>query len=106
MDIVVYVLLAVILALGAALAIVLARRADTRAQGALADTVQRVEPSPREQERALAGLVSERLDRSDKATGQVVTDLRERLARIDEAPKKIGELSTQGGSREPILTKK
>jgi DNA recombination protein RmuC len=106
MDIVVYVLLAVILALGAALAIVLARRADTRAQGALADTVQRVEQSLREQERALAGLVSERLDRSDKATGQVVTDLRERLARIDEAQKKIGELSTQVVGLQEILSNK
>jgi DNA recombination protein RmuC len=106
MDIVVYVLLAVILALGAALAIVLARRADSRAQGALADTVQRVEQSLREQERALAGLVSERLDRSDKATGQVVTDLRERLARIDEAQKKIGELSTQVVGLQEILSNK
>jgi DNA recombination protein RmuC len=106
MDIVVYILLAVILTLGAALAIVLARRADTRAQGALADTVQRVEQSLREQERALAGLVSERLDRSDKATGQVVTDLRERLARIDEAQKKIGELSTQVVGLQEILSNK
>jgi DNA recombination protein RmuC len=106
MDIVVYVLLAVILALGAALAIVLARRADTRAQATLADTVQRVEQSLREQERALAGLVSERLDRSDKATGQVVTDLRERLARIDEAQKKIGELSTQVVGLQEILSNK
>jgi DNA recombination protein RmuC len=96
----------VILTLGAALAIVLARRADTRAQGALADTVQRVEQSLREQERALAGLVSERLDRSDKATGQVVTDLRERLARIDEAQKKIGELSTQVVGLQEILSNK
>src|SRR5215470_2011512 len=106
MDIVVYVLLAVILALGAALAIVLARRADSRAQGALADTVQRVEHSLREQERTLAGLVNERLDRSEKATGQVVTDLRERLARIDEAQKKIGELSTQVVGLQEILSNK
>jgi DNA recombination protein RmuC len=106
MDIVVYVLLAAILALGAALAIVLARRADTRAQGALADTVQRVEQSLREQERTLAGLVNERLDRSEKATGQVVTDLRERLARIDEAQKKIGELSTQVVGLQEILNNK
>src|SRR5215813_5708947 len=106
MDIVVYVLLAVILALGAALAIVLARRADSRAQGALADTVQRVEQSLREQERTLANLVNERLERSEKATGQVVTDLRERLARIDEAQKKIGDLSTQVVSLQQILTNK
>jgi DNA recombination protein RmuC len=106
MDILFYVLLAVIVALGGALAIVLARRADSRAQTALADTVQRVEQSLREQERALAGLVSERLDRSDKATGQVVTDLRERLARIDEAQKKIGELSTQVVGLQEILSNK
>jgi len=106
MDILVYVLLAAVLALGAALAIVLARRADSRAQGALADTVQRVEHSLREQERTLAGLVNERLDRSEKATGQVVTDLRERLARIDEAQKKIGELSTQVVGLQEILSNK
>jgi DNA recombination protein RmuC len=106
MDILVYILLAVILALGAALAILLTRRADTRAQMALADTVQRVEQSLREQERTLAGLVNERLDRSDKATGQVITDLRERLARIDEAQKKIGDLSTQVVSLQQILSNK
>jgi len=106
MDILVYVLLAAVLALGAALAILLTRRADTRAQMALADTVQRVEQSLREQERTLAGLVNERLDRSEKATGQIVTDLRERLARIDEAQKKIGDLSTQVVSLQQILTNK
>src|SRR5690349_11029869 len=104
MDIVVYVLLAVILALGDGLAFLLTRRADTRAQATLADTVQRVEQSLREQERTLSGLVSERLDRSEKATGQVVTDLRERLARIDEAQKKIGELSTQMVGLQEILS--
>jgi len=92
MDILVYVLLAAVLALGAALAAVLMRRSDARGQTALADTVQRVEQSLREQERSLANLVGERLERSEKATGQIVTDLRERLARIDEAQKKIGEL--------------
>ncbi|MFI5031178.1 MAG: DNA recombination protein RmuC [Reyranellales bacterium] len=110
MDILVYILLAVVLALGAALAVVLMRRSDTRAQSAaqagLADTVQRVEQSLRDQERTLAGLVNERLDRSEKATGQVITDLRERLARIDEAQKKIGDLSTQVVSLQQILTNK
>ena len=71
MDILVYVLLAVVLALGAALAVTLTRRSDTRAQSAaqsaLADTVQRVEHSLRDQERTLAGLVNERLERSEKA---------------------------------------
>ena len=110
MDILVYVLLAVVLALGAALAVILTRRGDTRAQSAaqsaLADTVQRVEQSLRDQERTLAGLVNERLERSEKATSQVVTDLRERLARIDEAQKKIGDLSTQVVSLQQILTNK
>src|SRR5215831_10337532 len=106
MDILVYVLLAAVLALGAALAVVLMRRSDVRAQGALADTVQRVEQSLREQERTLANLVNERLERSEKATGQIVTDLRERLARIDEAQKKIGDLSTQVVSLQQILTNK
>ena len=107
MDILVYVLLAEVLALGAALVVVAgARRSDARAQGALADTVQRVEQSLREQERTLADLVGDRLERSEKATGQVVTDLRERLARIDEAQKKIGELSTQVVSLQQILTNK
>ena len=68
--------------------------------------MQRVEQSLRDQERTLAGLVGDRLDRSEKATGQVVTDLRERLARIDEAQKKIGELSTQVVSLQQILTNK
>ena len=110
MDILVYVLLAVVLALGAALAITLTRRSDTHAQtatqAALADTVQRVEQSLRDQERTLAGLVNERLERSEKVTSQVVTDLRERLARIDEAQKKIGDLSTQVVSLQQILTNK
>jgi DNA recombination protein RmuC len=110
MDILVYVLLAVVLALGAALVVVLLRRHDTSAQSAtqtaLADTVQRVEQSLREQERTLAGLLGERLDKSEKATGQVITDLRERLARIDEAQKKIGDLSTQVVSLQQILTNK
>ena len=40
------------------------------------DTMQRVERSLREQEAALAKVVDERLDRTEKATGQIVTDLR------------------------------
>jgi len=106
MDILVYVLLAAVVALGAALVTVLARRSDARAQSTLADTVQRVEQSLREQERTLANLVSERLEKSEKVTGQVVTDLRERLARIDEAQKNIGDLSTQVVSLQQILTNK
>ena len=106
MDIVVYVLLAVIFALGAGLVALMFRRNDAQGQIVLADTVQRIQDSLRDQERALASIVSDRLDRSEKATGQVVTDLRERLARIDEAQKKIGELSTQVVSLQHILTNK
>ena len=106
MDILIYVLLAMILALGAALVVVLLRRSDAQGQTALADTVQRVEQSLREQERTLAGLLTDRLEKSEKATGQVITDLRERLARIDEAQKKIGDLSTQVVSLQQILTNK
>ena len=106
MDILIYVLLAMVLALGAALVVVLLRRSDAQGQTALADTVQRVEQSLREQERTLAGLLTDRLEKSEKATGQVITDLRERLARIDEAQKKIGDLSTQVVSLQQILTNK
>src|SRR4051812_42770065 len=106
MDIVVYVLLAVIAALGAGLVALLLRRNDAQGQIVLADTVQRIQESLRDQERALASLVTDRLDRSDRATGQVVTDLRERLAKIDEAQKKIGDLSTQVVSLQQILSNK
>ena len=71
-----------------------------------AETVQRVERSLREQEQALGKVVAERLDRTEKATGQIVTDLRERLIRIDEAQKKIGELSTQVVSLQEVLSNK
>jgi DNA recombination protein RmuC len=110
MDILTYVLLAVILMLVVAFGVVLTRRADQRsqalAQSALADTVQRVEQSLREQERALAGLVNERLSRSEETTGKIVTDLRERLVKIDEAQKKIGDLSTQVVSLQQVLSNK
>jgi DNA recombination protein RmuC len=106
MDFLVYVLLAVILALGAALVTMLLRRSDLRAQTALADTVQRVEQSLREQERTLANLVHERLARSEETTGKIVTDLRERLVKIDEAQKKIGDLSTQVVGLQQILSNK
>jgi len=106
MDIVVYALLAMVFILGAGLVALMLRGNDARGQVALADTVQRIQESLREQERALASLVSERLDRSEKATGQVVTDLRERLARIDEAQRKIGDLSTQVVSLQQVLTNK
>ena len=55
MDIVVYVLLAVIVLLGAALMTLMLRRNDAGGQIVLADTVQRIQESLRDQERALAG---------------------------------------------------
>ncbi|MFO1159920.1 MAG: DNA recombination protein RmuC [Reyranellaceae bacterium] len=76
------------------------------ALGQQAETAQRVERSLREQEQALSKVVTERLDRSEKATGQIVTDLRERLVRIDEAQRKIGELSTQVVSLQEVLSNK
>src|SRR5471030_2452278 len=117
MDILLYVLLALIALLLVGLVVLLLRRGDKseaetmRQQLALAmsqqaETVQRVERSLREQEQALSKVVNERLDKTEKATGQVVTDLRERLVRIDEAQKKIGELSTQVVGLQEVLSNK
>ncbi len=122
MDIVTILLLCLVLVLVAALAVILLRRDNSgqersreaeqmRQQLALAlsqqaETVQRVERSLREQEQALSKAVGERLDRTEKTTGQIVTDLRERLVRIDEAQKKIGDLSTQVVSLQEVLSNK
>src|SRR5882757_2330268 len=122
MDILTIILLCLVLLLVAALAVIMLRQADLsqdrgreaeqmRQQLSLAlsqqaETVQRVERSLREQEQALSKAVGERLDRTDKATGQIVTDLRERLVRIDEAQKKIGDLSTQVVSLQEVLSNK
>ncbi len=117
MDMLSYVLLAIIALLLVGLIVLLLRRGDNReaesvrrhlemALSQQAETVQRVERSLREQEQALTKVVHERLDRTEKATGQVVTDLRERLARIDEAQKKIGDLSTQVVGLQEILSNK
>src|SRR5262245_59876855 len=117
MDLLTIILLCLVLGLVAALAVVLLRQGNNRdaeqmrQQLALAlsqqtETVQRVERSLREQEQALAKAVGERLDRTEKATGQIVTELRERLARIDEAQKKIGDLSTQVVSLQEVLSNK
>jgi len=97
MDLLTITLLAVVMLLGVALAVILLRQGSGRdaeqmrqqlalALSQQAETVQRVERSLREQEQALSKAVGERLDRTEKATGQIVTDLRERLVRIDEAP--------------------
>ena len=116
MDTLTLVLLAAIVLLVLTLIFMVVRRSGSeteavRQQLALAlsqqaETVQRVERSLREQEQALAKVVAERLDRTEKATGQIVTDLRERLARIDEAQKKIGDLSTQVVSLQEVLSNK
>jgi DNA recombination protein RmuC len=113
MDFATIVLSLAVVLLAAGLVFILSRQNAGRSeeglrqqQMALADTVQRVEQSLREQERALTNIVSERLDRTEKATGQIVTDLRERLARIDEAQKKIGDLSTQVVSLQEVLSNK
>jgi len=117
MDTLIVVLLAVLALLLAALLVVALRRGGGRegdqmrqqltlALSQQAETVQRVERSLRDQERAVSKALDERLDRNEKATGQAVTDLRERLVRIDEAQKKIGELSTQVVSLQEVLTNK
>ena len=117
MDILTIALLVIAVLLGVAVAILLMRQSGGRdaeqmrhqlalALSQQAETVQRVERSLREQEQALSKVVEERLDRTEKATGQIVTDLRERLVRIDEAQKKIGELSTQVVSLQEVLSNK
>src|SRR5262249_17222384 len=116
MDVLTIFLLVAIAMLAVALVLLVARRSGSEAEAVRqqlalalsqqAETVQRVERSLREQEQALAKVVAERLDRTEKATGQIVTDLRERLARIDEAQKKIGELSTQVVGLQEVLSNK
>ncbi|MBM3647949.1 MAG: DNA recombination protein RmuC [Alphaproteobacteria bacterium] len=117
MDVLTILLLIIAALLGVAVAVLLMRQSGgreaelVRQQLALAlsqqaETVQRVERSLREQEQALSKVVDERLDRTEKATGQIVTDLRERLARIDEAQRKIGELSTQVVGLQEVLSNK
>jgi DNA recombination protein RmuC len=117
MDLLTITLLVIVVLLGVALAVILLRQGSSRdadqmrqqlslALSQQAETVQRVERSLREQEQALSKGVHERLDRTEKATGQIVTDLRERLVRIDEAQKKIGDLSTQVVSLQEVLSNK
>ena len=118
MDMLTIVLLATVGLLVVVLVLVLTRRGgDSREAEAMrqqlalalsqqAETVQRVERSLREQEQALSKVVHDRLDQTEKATGQIVTDLHERLIRIDEAQKKIGELSTQVVSLQEVLSNK
>ncbi len=118
MDTLTIILLIAVVLLAAGLAVVLLRQAGNTAgnaraeeamrhqQMAMADTVQRVEQSLREQERALAAVVNDRLSKSEETTGKIVTDLRERLVKIDAAQKQIGDLSTQVVGLQHILTNK
>jgi DNA recombination protein RmuC len=55
---------------------------------------------------ALQAQLGERLDKGQQETSKTVTDLRERLVRIDEAQKKIGDLSTQVVSLQEVLSNK
>src|SRR5258708_33791292 len=116
MDIVTIVLLCLVLVLVVTLAVVLMRQGDSRqdrgreaqqmreqlalALSQQAETVQRVERSLREQEQALSKAVGERLDRTEKATGQIATALRERLVRIPEARKENRAPSTRGAGHD------
>lgn len=117
MDWLIAALLAAIASLIVVVLIVLTRRSGDReadriwqtlefALSQQTETVQKVERSLREQEQALAKVVLERLEKNEQATTQVVTDLRERLVRIDEAQRKIGELSTQVVSLQEVLSNK
>src|SRR3990170_2363115 len=117
MDIVTVALLSLVVLLAVAVAVLLLRQGGSRegeqmrqqlalALSQQAETVQRVERSLREQEQALSKAIGERLDRTEKTTGQIVTDLRERLGRIDEAQKKNGDLSTQVVSLQEGLSHK
>ncbi len=117
MDALTIVLLLLVGLLGLALVAVLVRRGQAREADAVrhqlelalsqqAETVQRVERSLREQEQALAKVIHDRLERTEQTTTQVVTDLRERLVRIDEAQRKIGELSTQVVGLQEVLSNK
>lgn len=81
------------------------------------DTIQRVLEGLQAQERhvrtalderlgALQAQLGERLDKGQAETTKTVTDLRERLARIDEAQKTMGQLSSQVVSLQEVLSNK
>src|SRR4029450_2068102 len=108
------ILLAIVVLLGVVLAVVLLRQGTGRAAEQMRQRLSlatgaragRVWCRRRERERRLSRGVAEGLDRPEQATGQIVTDLRERLVRIDEAQKKIGDLSTQVVSLQEVVSKK
>ncbi len=81
------------------------------------DTIQRVLEGLQSQERhvrtalderltALQAQLGERLDKGQADTAKTVTDLRERLVRIDEAQKTMGQLSSQVVSLQEVLSNK
>ena len=81
------------------------------------DTVQRVMDQLQAQERhvrdaldqrltALQAQLGERLDKGQAETSKTVVDLRERLVRIDEAQKAMGQLSSQVVSLQEVLSNK
>ncbi|MEO8557705.1 MAG: DNA recombination protein RmuC [Rhodospirillales bacterium] len=81
------------------------------------DTVQRVMEQLQAQERhvrealdqrltALQSQLGERLDKGQAETSKTVVDLRERLVRIDEAQKAMGQLSSQVLSLQEVLSNK
>ena len=55
---------------------------------------------------ALQSQLGERLDKGQQETSKTVTDLRERLVRIDEAQKSINQLSSQVVSLNEVLSNK
>jgi DNA recombination protein RmuC len=55
---------------------------------------------------ALQGQLGERLDKGQQETSKTVTELRERLVRIDEAQKSLNQLSSQVVSLNEVLSNK
>ncbi len=120
-------LIVLIVLLGVAVLVLLARRGNakgddvgTRIDNAAklqVETIQRVLEGLQSQERhvrtalderltALQAQLGERLDKGQAETSKTVTDLRERLVRIDEAQKTMGQLSSQVVSLQEVLSNK
>ena len=102
------------LLLGGLVGALLFRRPNTAAQ---TDTLLKALETMQTQERhirntleerlgALQTQLGERLDRGQQETSKTVTDLRERLARIDEAQKSLNQLSSQVVSLNEVLSNK
>ncbi|MGQ0665204.1 MAG: DNA recombination protein RmuC [Pseudomonadota bacterium] len=84
-----------------------------QAAAAQGQTAQRLEAQERALDKALEGRLDEvsrklgeSLEKSAQATAATVTDLRERLVRIDEAQKTISELSKEVVGLQDILSNK